>query len=131
MPDQTNIPARSPSRKIPAPESANTQRGRILRLLIEARGGWVPSPEIAACAQQYNARLFELRRLNFQIENRVEEVNGTRLSWFRLIPGPGPVQVEPATPPDADRDDVDPQPIPPKPDPREQLQLFSPKEDLR
>jgi hypothetical protein len=51
----------------PVPESSSTQRARILRLLIEVKGGWVPSPEIAACAQQYNARLFELRRLNFRI----------------------------------------------------------------
>jgi hypothetical protein len=84
----------------PAPESANTQRSRILRLLVEARGGWVPSPEIAACAQQYNARLFELRRLNFQIENRVAEQNGIRLSWFRLVAGP--VQSE-GSPPAAER----------------------------
>ena len=114
----------------PAPESSSSQHGRILRLLIEARGGWVPSPEIAACAQQYNSRLFDLRRLGFRIENRVEEVNGTRLSWFRLISGP--VQVEPSTAPAAERVD-NPQPIPQivKSDPREQLPLFSPKEDLR
>jgi len=88
---------RASSNKIQAPESANTQRGRILNLLISARGGWVPSPDIAACAQQYNARLFELRRLNFQIENRVAEQNGARLSWFRLVASPA--QAEPSTPP--------------------------------
>ena len=70
------------------PESSRTQRGRILGLLIEARGGWVPSPEIAALAQQYNSRLFELRRLNFRIENRVEEIDGARHSWFRLVSSP-------------------------------------------
>jgi hypothetical protein len=99
-------------------------------LLIDARGGWVPSPEIAALAQQYNSRLFELRRLNFRIENRVEEVNGTRLSWFRLISGP--VQVEPSQSSDDGRT-VDPQPIPPKSHPREleeTLPLF-PERDLR
>jgi hypothetical protein len=96
-------------------------------LLISARGGWVPSPDIAAIAQQYNARLFELRRLGFQIENRTEEINGARHSWFRLVPIS-------STPPAAELDDVvNPQTIPPnvKSDRREQLQLFSPKEDLR
>jgi hypothetical protein len=70
----------------PAPESSSSQRARILRLLMEARGGWVPSPEIAACAQQYNSRLFDLRRLGFRIENRTEEIDGARHSWFRLVP---------------------------------------------
>ena len=64
-----------------------TQRDRILRLLIEARGGWVPLPDILAlgCAQ-YNARIFELRRLNFSIENRseIDAETGARHSWFRL-----------------------------------------------
>jgi hypothetical protein len=85
-----------------APTSSSSQRARILDLLISARGGWVPSPEIAACAQQYNARLFELRRLNFQIENRVEEVNGTRLSCFRLVSSPAQAS-SPTTPAAADR----------------------------
>ena len=87
----------------PAPENSATQRGRILRLLIEARGDWIPSPTIAAIAQQYNARLFELRRLNFRIENRTEERNGIRCSWFRLVPGR--VQVEPTAAPSAERVD--------------------------
>lgn len=114
----------------PAPESSSSQRARILRLLIEARGGWVPSPEIAALAQQYNSRLFELRRLNFRIENRTEERNGIRCSWFRLIPGP--VQA-PSKSSDAGRDAVDPQPIPPKSRSREleeTLPLF-PERDPR
>jgi len=98
---QNSIPTRATSNKNQAPESANTQRGRILRVLIEARGGWVPSPEIAALAQQYGARVYELRQLNFRIENRVAEQNGTRLSWFRLIPGPA--QADTSTPAAADR----------------------------
>lgn len=70
------------------PEGAKTQRARILRLLIDARGAWVPTPEIAACAMQYSARLFELRKLGFRIENRLEanEQSGARQSWFRLAP---------------------------------------------
>jgi hypothetical protein len=96
-------------------------------MLIEARGGWVPSPELAALAQQFDSRLLELRRLNFRIENRVEERDGIRCSWFRLIPGS--VQVEPARPPAAKLVD-NPQTISPnvKSDPREQFQLFPPKD---
>lgn len=67
-----------------APHSARSQRDRILQRLIEARGDWVPLPEIAAYAAQYNARIFELRRLGFAIENRTREIDGVRHSWFRL-----------------------------------------------
>lgn len=66
--------------------NAKTQRGEILALLVKARGEWVPLPEIMACAAQYNARVFELRRLGFNIENRTETVNSERRSWFRLLP---------------------------------------------
>jgi hypothetical protein len=65
-----------------------TQRGEILGLLIAARGDWVPLPRIADCAAQYNARIFELRRLGFCIKNRTQGVNGARHSWFRLEPKP-------------------------------------------
>lgn len=68
------------------PPNAKTQRGAILARLIKARGDWVPLPEIMACAAQYNARVFELRKLGFEIENRTETVNGERHSWFRLAP---------------------------------------------
>jgi hypothetical protein len=65
--------------------SHSTQRGRILGLLIEAKGGWVPLTSILELGvAQYNARLFELRRLGFKIENR-------RLgehSAYRLVPHP-------------------------------------------
>jgi hypothetical protein len=46
-----------------------------------------------ACAAQYNARIFELRRRGFNIENRVEmRDDGSRHSWFRLIPStPAPI----------------------------------------
>ena len=64
-----------------------TQRGRILELLIASRGDWVPLPEITNCASQYDARIFELRRLGFRITNRTKEVKGVRHSWFRLEPG--------------------------------------------
>ncbi len=71
--------------QISSAPSAKTQRTRILRRLIDARGGWAPLPEIMACAAQYNARILELRRRGFNIENRTEHKNGARHSWFRLI----------------------------------------------
>jgi hypothetical protein len=112
----------------PAPGSSSSQRARILRLLIEARGREVPLPEIAACACQYGARIFSLRKMGFVIENRTQEIDGVRHSFFRLVSSP--TQASPAT--HAERDD-DPQTIPAnvKSDPREQFQLFPPKEDLR
>src|ERR1017187_1434179 len=67
-------------------DSGNTQRSRILGLLICARGSWVPLPEILALGiAQYNARIFELRRLGFSIQSYQE---GAR-SFFRLVGGPG------------------------------------------
>jgi hypothetical protein len=65
-----------------------TQRAAILRLLLDAKGGWVPLPEIMRCAAQYNSRIFELRRLGFTVENRTErDGSGNVLSWYRLVPG--------------------------------------------
>jgi hypothetical protein len=78
-----------PNRPIPrgAPESAKTQRARILRVLTDARGAWVALPEMMACAAQYNARIFQLRRPGFTIENRTEadSETGARHCWFRLV----------------------------------------------
>ena len=70
-----------------APTSAKTQRARILERLAGAQGAWVPSPEIASLAQQYGARVYELRRGGFVIENKTEtdEATGERRSWFRLV----------------------------------------------
>lgn len=73
-----------------APESSSTQRERIYNVLVCAHGDWVELPKIAACAAQYNARVFELRRLGFRIENRTKEVDGVRQSWFRLVPDRSP-----------------------------------------
>lgn len=63
-----------------------SQRGAILALLIQARGQWVELPEIMRLAAQYGARIYELRRLGFKIENKIRDVGGVRRSWFRLIP---------------------------------------------
>ena len=64
--------------------SRASQRERILELLVAAHGNWVPLPSVQACGAQYNARVFELRRLGFRIVNRIRNVNGQRHSWFRL-----------------------------------------------
>lgn len=71
-------------------QSAETQRFKILVLLQAARGAWMPLPKIMACAAQYNARIFELRRMGFNIENRTERVDGVRHSWFRLVGSTAP-----------------------------------------
>ena len=73
-----------------------SQRDRILGLLIGAHGGWVELPEIMRLAAQYGARIFELRRLGFKIENRIRDVGGVRRSWFRLIPSEQAQAIRPA-----------------------------------
>jgi hypothetical protein len=72
--------------------SRSTQRSQILNLLVAARGDWVPLPKVQACAAQYNARVFELRRLGYRITNRTREVDGQRHSWFCLAVGDLPAQ---------------------------------------
>ena len=79
-------------------DSRSTQRSKILAVLVQAHGGWVPLPEITVCAAQYNARIFELRRLGLRIVNRTKEVDGVRHSWFRLESGVQPIQPQSVTP---------------------------------
>src|SRR6266849_9788412 len=81
-----------------APESAKNQRARILRLLIDARGAWVPLLETMACAAQHNARILELRRRGFNVQNRTERVDGVRHSWLRLPNSPAAPAPEPSKP---------------------------------
>jgi Helix-turn-helix domain len=70
-----------------SPQS-KTQAAAILRLLIDARGSWVPLPEILRLGiAQYSARIFELRRQGFEIQNKTERVGDSRHSWFRLVTG--------------------------------------------
>jgi hypothetical protein len=92
-----------PDRSTPSgsPGCAKTRRARILRVLIDARGALVPLPEIEACAALYNARLFELRRLGFHIENRTERDDaGAVHSRYRLVNSPAPAESPAvATPP--------------------------------
>jgi hypothetical protein len=73
------------------PQNAKTQTARILRLLMDARGDWVPLFEIMDCAAQYNSRLWSLRRLGFQIENKTQrDDSGVVHSWYRLVSPPAP-----------------------------------------
>jgi hypothetical protein len=80
-----------------ADEGRNSQRAKILGLLVAAHGEWVELPKITACAAQYGARILELRRLGFRILNRTQKVNGSRHSWFRLETAPP--QSQPAVAP--------------------------------
>ena len=65
--------------------SRDTQRDKILRLLREREGCWVPSYELAAIALQYGARVLELRRMGHDIENRAQHINGQVHGAFRLV----------------------------------------------
>ena len=72
----------------PDASTGETQRDLILRLLVEADGAKVPLPKVMAIAAQYNARILELRRMGYAIENEVRKVAGKRHSWFWLVPQP-------------------------------------------
>jgi hypothetical protein len=70
------------------PRRDKSQQAAILRVLLEAKGSWIGLPEILKLGiAQYSARIHELRRLGFIIENKLEvdHETGARHSWFRLI----------------------------------------------
>lgn len=79
--DSACEPAARPLRK--------NQRQRILEMLVAARGGEVPSPELARVSLQYCARISELREAGFVIISRVEVHDGVKHGFFRLQQGPG------------------------------------------
>jgi hypothetical protein len=63
-------------------KSRGTQKQRMLEKLQANYGHWVPLPEILGLGiAQYSARIFELRRAGYEIENRQEGDH----SWFRLV----------------------------------------------
>lgn len=66
-------------------KSYKTQRGQILHLLESQAGEWVPSYQLAAIALQYGARVLELRRTGYNIENKAEHINGQTHGAFRLV----------------------------------------------
>jgi hypothetical protein len=93
----TNI-CRSTIQPRPGPsQNAKTQRAAILDLLIEARGSWVPLPTILELhISQFGARIFELRRTGFSIENKIEHDNsGVVHLWYRLLNPPKATAPEP------------------------------------
>ena len=76
-------------------DSRNTQRAKILAELVSAHGEWVPLPRFTRHAAQYNARVYELRRMGFTIQNKTRDVNGARHSWFRLESSPSDIRITP------------------------------------
>lgn len=62
-----------------------TQEAKILKLLLEARGGWVAAPELAKISLQYCRAIAMLRRTGLQILNRVEHRGKTRHGFYRLV----------------------------------------------
>ena len=73
-----------------AADSKKTQCDRVLASLIEARGGYVPAPELARVGGlQFQTRIYELKhRLGFVIENKMQREGRKVLSWYRLIASP-------------------------------------------
>ncbi len=71
------------------------QRDRLLALMKSRVNLWVPLPDILALGiAQYNARIFELRRLGHRIKSKQE---GSR-SRFRLMPASAPSPVPESRP---------------------------------
>lgn len=68
-------------------ESRPSQTARIVDLLRSRSPHWVSLPEILELRiSQYSARIHQARhQWGLPIENLVENVNGKRRSWFRLI----------------------------------------------
>ena len=80
-----------------SPDS-KTQRGRILKRLLEARGAEVAAPELAQIGGlQFQTRIYELRhKFGFQIENRQERTAGQIHSWYQLLPRATESSLQPA-----------------------------------
>jgi hypothetical protein len=67
-----------------AESKRQTQRARILALLISSTG-WISLPELLALAIcRYSARIFELRRQGYLIEMEFRTVGGRQISFYRL-----------------------------------------------
>jgi hypothetical protein len=83
----------------PAPNSSSSQRAAMLDVLRS--GDWVPLPRILELhISQYGARIHELRRLGYRIENKAEQRDGKRCTAFRLVSFPAEAS---PTPPAAER----------------------------
>lgn len=65
-----------------------TQRQELALLFNNHPNQWIPLPDILRLGiAQYNARVHELRRAGYHIENKVEVVGGRKHSWFRHVVG--------------------------------------------
>ncbi len=75
-----------PRRRKPGFEGVKqNQAERILELLRERSGEWVPLPAILALGvAQYNARIGELRAAGHNIRNKTQWSGSERHSWFGL-----------------------------------------------
>jgi hypothetical protein len=72
------------------------QNEDLLALLRAYGHSWVPLPEIIRLGiARYGARVLELRRMGFKIENRTEFKDGVCRSWYRLVEGPASDREEP------------------------------------
>ena len=63
-----------------------SQRQRLLELLLSQKNKWVRLPVVMRVAgSQYSARVCELRKAGWKIQNRtLEIVNGQRRTAFRI-----------------------------------------------
>lgn len=80
--DAPRLPRARANRSVPkaARPRVETQADRVLRRL---RMGRVSVSELKAIASQYNARIYELRKAGYTIENvEVDHVTGE--SWYEL-----------------------------------------------
>jgi len=85
IPSNREQAPRLPGSEPDAPQSARkSQRQQILKLLLDARGQWVPAPTLAAISLQYSARVRELRLDGWRIDNRCPVVRGVKRGEFRL-----------------------------------------------
>jgi hypothetical protein len=64
----------------------NPQAAKILAILRTADGNWVSALELARVSLQYSARIFELRRLGHEIENKTVMSGRRKYGYFRLVP---------------------------------------------
>src|SRR5689334_12367351 len=61
-----------------------TAKSRTLWQLQAAHPQWTPAIVLARISLQYNARIFPLRTLGWQIASRVEVRDGVKHGYFRL-----------------------------------------------
>jgi hypothetical protein len=72
------------------PQLFKSQTERTIALLLNRRGEWVPSPEVAKVAGlQYAARIFSARRMGYTILNRTRRVGDQVHGEYMLTACPG------------------------------------------